>query len=400
MRAHVRRFLAGALLFTTVFAPSAPIAADSPPARATSDPRDGARALAALQERIAHGSREALEAQTDVAREVGRRLQLLDRAVWDEPRNRTALVKFVLSGGEPSLLAAVLQRGQVPEPEIALAKGALAFAMADTGAALAQLGKLEPPSLPPSLGGHVALVLAGLVGETDPARALALCEEARLLSPGTAVEEAALRLAVTMAIAAGDRLRFERASAAHLRRYSRSPYAATIDVRIARVVAARDEAARPEGRRWLDAIGAQLLIERASAFHSELAVAALRAGRLATAVFAASKLQDSASEAPSSSALVSAASALGKDRTSARERLDVVHAATGSDELRQLVASARTLAAGIDAPPVEPPLGQVASGSPATIGKNSALGSRLDALVAQATSKLAAIDRLLQEAGS
>ncbi|MGT2464328.1 hypothetical protein ACVOMV_00165 [Mesorhizobium atlanticum] len=74
------------------------------------------------------------------------------------------------------------------------------------------LKPIDPMSVPADIGAFLALVKGSLLAADDPAQALALLDEARLLSPGTLVEEAALRRSVGIAAAQGDAARFALAS--------------------------------------------------------------------------------------------------------------------------------------------------------------------------------------------
>ena len=80
-------------------------------------------------------------------------------------------------------------------------------------------------TLPSDLGAFLALVKGSLLATDEPAAALTLLDEARLLSPGTLVEEAALRRSVGIAVAQGDAARFALASTQYVERYLYSPYA-------------------------------------------------------------------------------------------------------------------------------------------------------------------------------
>ena len=52
---------------------------------------------------------------------------------------------------------------------------------------------VDPMAATPDVGMYLALVKGSMLAETEPAQALALLDRARLLGPGTLVEEAALR---------------------------------------------------------------------------------------------------------------------------------------------------------------------------------------------------------------
>ncbi|TJX34998.1 MAG: chemotaxis protein MotC, partial [Mesorhizobium sp.] len=83
----------------------------------------------------------------------------------------------------------------------------------------------DPMTLPSDLGAFLALVKGSLLATDQPAAALMLLDEAKLLSPGTLVEEAALRRSVGIAVTQGDAARFALASTQYVERYLYSPYA-------------------------------------------------------------------------------------------------------------------------------------------------------------------------------
>src|SRR5262249_35028917 len=124
-------------------------------------------------------------------------------------------------------------------PNDSVLRGALAYAEGRGGEAHALLGDVSALSLDPILAGHVALVQAELVANSDPRRAIARLDEARLLAPGTLVEEAALRRQVSLAGAAGLAEMFEALSGQYLRRFPKSFYAASFKQQFAAELAGR-----------------------------------------------------------------------------------------------------------------------------------------------------------------
>jgi chemotaxis protein MotC len=76
-----------------------------------------------------------------------------------------------------------------------------------------------------AFAGHLALVQAILMVRRDSQKAIDLLDHALLLSPGTLIEEAALRRQTTLLAAAGALDRFEARSLDYLRKYGRSLYA-------------------------------------------------------------------------------------------------------------------------------------------------------------------------------
>ena len=77
----------------------------------------------------------------------------------------------------------------------------------------------------PNSGAYVALVKGSTLSADKPHAALQLLDQARLLGPGTLVEEAALRRSIAISAAAGNPDRFMIASSQYVRGFIRSPYA-------------------------------------------------------------------------------------------------------------------------------------------------------------------------------
>jgi len=80
-------------------------------------------------------------------------------------------------------------------------------------------------TLPVPLAGHVALVQANLVTKEDPRKAMQLLARARVLAPGTLIEEAALRKEIFLADQADDLEAFTSLSSQYVRRFGKSAYA-------------------------------------------------------------------------------------------------------------------------------------------------------------------------------
>ncbi len=183
------------------------------------------RTLQSLQNEAAAGNRTAHAAQGKLLGDLGQAMMAQAPEIWDDQRNTRAAVQYVLSGGQPGVLAELLKRGEPAGLPKGLADGALAYVMGDTGKARALLMPLDPASLHESLAGHLALVQATLILRSDQKRALQLLDQARLLSPGSLVEEGALRRAVFIAAEINDLDRLEKATAQYMRRFDRSVYA-------------------------------------------------------------------------------------------------------------------------------------------------------------------------------
>lgn len=183
------------------------------------------RTLQSLQNEAAAGNRAAHAAQGKLLRDVEQAMLSQPAEAWDDPRNTRAVVQYVLSGGQPGVLADLVKRGEPVGLPPGLAAGALAHVMGDSSQARTLLMTLDPAGLHESLAGHLALVQATLVMRNDQKRALQLLDQARLLAPGSLVEEGALRRAVFIAAEINDLGRLEKATAQYMRRFDRSVYA-------------------------------------------------------------------------------------------------------------------------------------------------------------------------------
>ena len=92
---------------------------------------------------------------------------------------------------------------------------------------------LDAASFDAMRGAHLSLAQAMLTSRTNPERAFEYFEKARLLLPGTLVEEAALRQIVVLAAKTSNKERFSRAAISYLSRFRRSAYVAGFETQLA-----------------------------------------------------------------------------------------------------------------------------------------------------------------------
>ncbi len=196
-------------------------------------PYQALRSLQVLQNQVAHGNATAQAAQPKMLAHVADLFASADPAVWKEPRNAEAAALYLFSAGRAKTVRALAERGVVFAPERdRLVKGAIAYAEGQDDVARALLGTYDPRTLPRGLGGHLALVLATLYAGKDAPRADALLDTARLLVPGTLVEEAALRRQVFLLADVVSLDKFAALSRQYLRRFRGSIFAATFKTRL------------------------------------------------------------------------------------------------------------------------------------------------------------------------
>ncbi len=191
------------------------------------------RTLQALQDRMAHGDVQAIAAQRALMVQIDKAFMAADPTVWQDNRNAAAAVTYVLSGGPPEILKTLIALDPPPAIDRRLLEGVLDYASGKADAAAPLLADIEATSLPASMAGQVAIAQSALVVRSDPAKAMQLLAVARLVAPGTLVEEAAIRRQLLVA----DRQRSEddvrSLARQYLDRFRHSVYAGNFRVRFA-----------------------------------------------------------------------------------------------------------------------------------------------------------------------
>ncbi|MGO4711833.1 chemotaxis protein [Bradyrhizobium sp. 2TAF24] len=203
------------------------------------------RKLHALQDEIARGSMEAHNAQSAVLKQLGEDFVNADPVVWKNPKNARAAVTYLLSGGSPEVVGKLRAHGELAI-DAAILDGAIAYIEGRPDEARARLGGIKPRDLPVSIAAEVALVQSALAAQDDAKAAIDRLDEARLLMPGTLIEEAALRREIFVAGQADDFDRFEALSLRYLRRFRSSIYSENFRQRLGRAVARFSFAQQPQ----------------------------------------------------------------------------------------------------------------------------------------------------------
>jgi len=391
---------------------AAPLPGDPLPQRPADQPLYIVRQLSVIQERIAYGDPQAFKQREAVAEDIARRLKAHPMEVWEDARNRQALIKFALSGGDPELLRAVAERRMFPEPEIPLAHGTLAYAEHYGKTALQLLKKVDIAELSPSLAGHVVLVKAILMADSDLVETIRLCAQARHLSPGTLVEETALRMGIEAATVLRDKAAFEIAVSRYFRRFNNSVYVSAVIPMAASFIASVDYAAKPEGKKWVQRTIGYLPASRLEQFYSTAAETGIKLGKLATVIHAANKVAENAKSAVPTNlkAFEGAATVLGRDPRRGMALLAEAEADGVPAPVKELIDAARVVAEIVQAPPapVEMQLADLRAeaastakdgkGEPSTDDHGKPPAVERPASVTKALAVLGNVDKLLKDA--
>lgn len=200
----------------------------APPVAALSSglqPYQMSRSLQLVQDRIADGDHAAMPMQTRLIEMIDERLRHAGAEDFEDERNFDALLIYGMSGGNPATFEAVISRLDLEDEREQLAQGVKHYVAGNLPAAREAFADLDLDKWSPAVAAFAALVNGSVLVGSEPERAVAFFDQARLLSPGTLIEEAALRRAVTLHAGAGDHERFIQAASQYARRFLRSPYA-------------------------------------------------------------------------------------------------------------------------------------------------------------------------------
>jgi chemotaxis protein MotC len=258
------------------------------------EPFELVRSLRSVQDRIARGDTAAYLSYRTVLSQLTEQFGQVRDEAWKDPRNVRAAVALVLSGGDPGVLQSLA--GQVDGQDGALVRGALAYGQNHNAEAMDLLADVDVRTLDPSVAGHIALVQAELLAKKDREKSLALLAEARLLAPGTMIEEAALRREVALAVEGSNPDRFETSTLLYVRRFADSVHMPNFRRQWAVDVATRGMAPDPVRRSRLDSTLEFLPASQRQEIYVSVAWEALKAGGLDIVRWAAAKAASLVSE--------------------------------------------------------------------------------------------------------
>lgn len=185
------------------------------------------RTLRTVQDQVARGNIDAFKTQKLLLRDLSEQMRSLPPEVWDDTRNVRAAVYYVLTGGDPRVLTVVAGHKTPIYVPRRVIKGALAFGEGRQNEASSSFETIVPRTLDSSIAGIVALIKGTLAARKDSKAAIALFDEARLLSPGTLIEESALRQELLLLARDGELKRFDLLATQYWRRFPGSLFART-----------------------------------------------------------------------------------------------------------------------------------------------------------------------------
>jgi chemotaxis protein MotC len=181
--------------------------------------------LQALQAKIAAGDKAAYAAQPEKLVAIAAAIAAAKPETWRSKRETDAVAIYLFSGGGAREAVQLLQTGAVPPSETTLMRGAIAYVVGNESDAASLLGGLDPRKLGLAVAGPIAYAQAVLATAKEPAKAIALLDYARLLTPGGLVEEASLRREILLAAESRDVDRVASLGRQYATRFGHSIYA-------------------------------------------------------------------------------------------------------------------------------------------------------------------------------
>ena len=200
------------------------LVAGSAAAGLEAEPYKLVRSLQRIQDQIADGDKSAVGMQFELTKLIDKSFRRLDGTAFADPKTAKALIAYSMLGGNPRTLEQHLgDMGDADSAYVRLGAAILSYQKGASNNALAQLSRFDPRSIGGMFGASIALI-RGLITEND-AKARVDFDSARLLAPGTLIEEAALRRLMSIHRRAEDPEAFLRVSSRYARRFVASPYA-------------------------------------------------------------------------------------------------------------------------------------------------------------------------------
>jgi chemotaxis protein MotC len=388
------------LLVLVLSGSSNALAETADPASKSGEPYELVRSLQTVQDGIATGSARAHDGHLALLKLLGERIAAANPSVWSNPKNGYAVVIFLLSGGAPQIVQK-LPRDRLNVDQNLL-NGALAYVEGRQDDAQKLLNGFRARALPSGLGGHLALVQAALLAGSEPVAAIERLDEARLLMPGTLVEEAALRREIFLVGQAEDFDKFEFLTRAYIRHYRNSIYAGDFWQRFALALTRFDLGMNE--RRFAristmtgqldeaDQLKLYLLISRTALVRGRMAMAGLSAAR------ALGLSADGSPERERAHFLHASARVLTDNYDEGLAELKAVDKSKLSERDVPLFNAALELALNVRKPrtPLKLEQAEPGAGDPPPTPARIDLGSSTAAL-AQARKHLSDLDRLLKE---
>ncbi|WP_157928746.1 chemotaxis protein [Pararhizobium haloflavum] len=203
------------------------------------------RSLQFVQDSIAMGDHSAIEMQRHLLALIDERLEAAGDDIFQERDTVEAALIYAMSGGNPATVAHIASsEDPAVDPRVL---PLVASYLGGRGAAVGEeIAALLPDFSGSRLEPYLALIAANGLLSSEPAMALELYDRARLLAPGTIIEEAALRRSIATSVGSGRVEDGVHYAERYARRFLHSPYAGQFADLFVDLVVAHPETVRAE----------------------------------------------------------------------------------------------------------------------------------------------------------
>ena len=200
------------------------------------------RSLQFIQDSVVLGDHSAGEMQRHLLALIDERLRSADASDFEDRRNVDAVLVYTMSGGNPETLARLMRGEARTAFDSELAEGLTVYFSGKPEKARPRLVRALRQFEGSPIESYLTLVTANVTAARDIESALHLFDRARLLAPGTIIEESALRRSAHVASLDGRVERAMKYSERYVRRFLNSPYASQfVDVFVHMVVSHSDK---------------------------------------------------------------------------------------------------------------------------------------------------------------
>ena len=221
LRWHVHTLIRGIAVVASLAATGARAAGEPD----TLPPYKMLQSLQFVQDSVVKGDHSAAEMQRFMLETIDQRLRAATSATFSDLRNVDAALIYAMSGGNPQTLEYLVAR-DVDGNFDSRVSDVLRKYLNGQGTLVAKsLGDMVKEYRSSRIAPYLALVAGNVTVPRDPLAALKFYDWARLLSPGTIVEEAALRRSLSVAVDADMVPKAFGYAQQYARRFLHSPYA-------------------------------------------------------------------------------------------------------------------------------------------------------------------------------
>ena len=186
------------------------------------------RSLEDIQDKIVGGDLQAADMQRFMLGEIDRRLRAATPDDFKDLKNVDAAMIYAMSGGNPATLDLLVSRDVTGNFDSRVTNALLMYLAGKGSMAAKSLEETVPEYKTTAIGPYLALVAANAIMQRSPAKALKYFDWARLVLPGTIVEEAALRRSLLVTVKSNEVAKSMAMARRYMMRFPMSPYAAQV----------------------------------------------------------------------------------------------------------------------------------------------------------------------------